>query len=153
MSHFDRRIFPTFLWIFPLTRLNFVKKLHQRFIISFLFHFQKPHDLSNIVDTEEGSFLIMSQAPGSKSDDHTPHLIFTTMTSSGGGLHGDINTSGGLGSILMDESVSMDEFKMSPATDALEYLLNAASHVATTAGTDTTTTSTLQQNDDQVFDL
>ncbi len=95
----------------------------------------------------------MSQAPGSKSDDHTPHLIFTTMTSSGGGLHGDINTGGGLGSILMDESVSMDEFKMSPATDALEYLLNAASHVATTAGTDTTTTSTLQQNDDQVFDL
>lgn len=110
----------------------------------------KPHDLSNIVDTEEGSFLIMSQAPGSKSDDHTPHLIFTTMTSSGGGLHGDINTGGGLGSILMDESVSMDEFKMSPATDALEYLLNAASHVATTAGTDTTTTSTLQQNDDQM---
>ena len=120
-----------------------------------LFFFQKPHDLSNIVDTEEGSFLIMSQAPGSKSDDHTPHLIFTTMTSSGGGLHGDVNSGGGLGSILMDESVSMDEFKMSPATDALEYLLNAASHVASTAGngTESTTTATLQQNDEQVLDL
>ncbi len=97
----------------------------------------------------------MSQAPGSKADDHTPHLIFTTMSSTGGGLHSDVNTGGGLGSILMDESVSMDEFKMSPATDALEYLLNAASHVATTAGsgTETTTTATLQQNDDQVLDL
>jgi hypothetical protein len=39
---------------------------------------QKPHDLSNIVDTEDGSFLIMSQAVPSKSDDSTSHLIFTT---------------------------------------------------------------------------
>jgi len=27
----------------------------------------------------------------------------------------------------MEESISMDEFKMSPATDALEYLLNTSS--------------------------
>jgi hypothetical protein len=43
----------------------------------------------------------------------------------------------------MDESVSMDEFKMSPATDALEYLLNAASQ----ANAEQTT---LPQNDEQV---
>ena len=107
-----------------------------------MFLFQKPHDLSNIVDTEEGSFLIMSQAP-TKSDDHnTHHLIFTT---SGGS--GSMHDSGSLGSILMDESVSMDEFKMSPATDALEFLLNAASQAATTQAEPVT----LQQNDEQVI--
>ena len=104
--------------------------------------FQKPHDLSNIVDTDEGTFLIMSQAP-TKSDDHnnTHHLIFTTT-----GGSGSMHESGGLGSILMDESVSMDEFKMSPATDALEYLLNAASQAASTLSEPVT----LQQNDEQV---
>lgn len=106
-------------------------KIENNFFLSFVF--QKPHDLSSIVDSEEGSFLIMSQAAPSKSDDH---LIFTT---SGSGSDGN----SGLGSILMDESVSMDEFKMSPATDALEYLLNAASQ----ANAEQTT---LPQNDEQV---
>jgi hypothetical protein len=46
----------------------------------------------------------------------------------------------------MDESVSMDEFKMSPATDALDFLLNAATQ-ANTSGLEVTT---LSQQDDQV---
>ena len=104
---------------------------------------QKPHDLSSIVGTEEDSFIIMSQAP-SKSDEHnnTHHLIFTTSSGSM-----SMHESGGLGSILMDESVSMDEFKMSPATDALEYLLNAASQASQSSEP-----TTLQQNDEQVKD-
>ena len=80
----------------------------------------------------------MSQAAQSKSDDH---LIFTT---SGSTSVADGIVNSGLGSILMDESVSMDEFKMSPATDALEYLLNAASQA------NAVEPATLQQNDEQV---
>ena len=45
----------------------------------------------------------------------------------------------------MDESVSMDEFKMSPATDALEFLLSSASH----ANIELPTVTQIQ-NDDQV---
>lgn len=103
---------------------------------------QKPHDLSNIVDTEDGSFLIMSQAAPSKSDEH---LLFGAASSASSTSTTTLNDALGVGSILMDESVSMDDFKMSPATDALEFLLSAASHASLE-------TATVTQNDEQVTD-
>jgi hypothetical protein len=86
----------------------------------------------------------MSQAAPSKSDDH--HLLFATTSpasTTSPGLHDALGVGVNVGSILMDESVSMDEFKMSPATDALEFLLSAASHASLEP-------TTVTHNDDQV---
>ena len=114
-------------------------------ILMCFFLFQKPHDLSNIVDTEDGSFLIMSQAAPSKSDDHLLFAAASSATSSSTSTTTTLNDAlgVGVGSILMDESVSMDDFKMSPATDALEFLLSAASHASLEP-------ATVTQNDEQV---
>lgn len=76
----------------------------------------KPDDLNRVVDSDDCSFIIMSQAPAPGKSDEPQHILFSTSGMSGEGGH--------LGTILMDESVSMDDFKMSPATEALEFLLS-----------------------------
>ena len=85
----------------------------------------------------------MSQAAPSKSDDHLLFAAASTSTSTS--TTTTLNDALGVGSILMDESVSMDDFKMSPATDALEFLLSAASHASLEPATG-------HQNDEQVPD-
>ena len=88
----------------------------------------------------------MSQTAPSKSDEH---LIFTSTSAATSPLPSSTGLNDALGvnvgSLLMDESVSMDEFKMSPATDALEFLLSSASH----ANIELPTVTQIQ-NDDQV---